>query len=146
MEDIDPSYNKGMELIFQGRLEDAEPLLLEALERAPDNVELLCDLGLIYQNLEQWDIAEKTFRTATEKGPDNQQAWIKLGLVLIRQKKYEDAILASKKAIDLVPDNPFTWLDIGYCYYELGEWSDAEQAYLESQRLYRCPNLTYSWT
>ena len=59
MDDIDPSHYKGMELIFQGKHEEAEPLLLEALERAPENVELLCDLGLIYQNLEKWDVAEK---------------------------------------------------------------------------------------
>ena len=79
MDDIDPSHYKGMELVFEGKFDQAEPYFLEALKRNPDNVELLCDLGMLYQNLDRWETAEKTFRTATEKGPNNQQAWIKLG-------------------------------------------------------------------
>ena len=136
MAEIDPSYYRGMELVLEGRLEEAELLLLEALKRNPDNVELLCDLGLLYHNLQKWDIAERTFRTATDKGPDSQEAWIKLGLILMKLKRYDEAIIASKRAIDLVPDNPFTWMDIGHCYYLMENWGDAEQSFLEAQRLY----------
>jgi Flp pilus assembly protein TadD len=53
MDDIDPSYYKGMELIFQGRHDEAESLLRDALERDSENVELLCDLGLVYETLKQ---------------------------------------------------------------------------------------------
>ena len=89
-----------------GRLEEAERLCRQVLQREPRNVDALCMLGLIAAAAGDLDEAENLLRQALAEAPDHIAALFELGRVLKELERPDDAIDVYKTLIELQPDNP----------------------------------------
>lgn len=57
----------------------------------PDDVELMADLGQVYEQAAQWDRAERIYRIAIEVDPDDGDIRLRLADVLLRRNEMEEA-------------------------------------------------------
>lgn len=89
-----------------GRLEEAERLCRQVLQREPRNVDALRMLGLIAAAAGDLDEAENLLRQALAEAPDHIAALFELGRVLKELERPDDAIDVYKTLIELQPDNP----------------------------------------
>ena len=88
---------------LQGRAALVEPTLKKAVSLAPDDWNLINQLGEYYVNRSQWREAGEQYRRAVELTPDNSRAQNNLGLVFRGLGRLEDAAAAFRKAIALEP-------------------------------------------
>lgn len=89
-----------------GRLQEAEALCRQALQKEPRNVDALRMLGLIAATAGEMDEAAYLLQQALEQAPDHIPAMFELGRVLKEQERYEEAIALYRQLVRLEPDNP----------------------------------------
>ncbi len=83
----------------------AAPLLEQALEADPDNVEARFNLAFAYTQLEQDDRAITEYKKVLARKPDLAQALSNLGMVLLRQDQTAEALPYFAKLCELRPDD-----------------------------------------
>ena len=74
-----------------GRVQDSLPDLLTALEGAPQNVEVLAQLGLTYLTLDRPAEAEKVLRRALADAPEHSDVLLHLGRALVALDRSDEA-------------------------------------------------------
>ena len=89
-----------------GRLEEAERLCRQVLQKDPRHVDALRMLGLIAAAAGDLDEAENLLRQALAGAPDHVAAMFELGRVLKELERPEEAIEIYHALIALQPDNP----------------------------------------
>ncbi len=89
-----------------GRLQDAEQLCRQVLQKNPRHVDALRLLGLIAAASGDLDDAEHLLRQALASAPDHTPALFELGRVLKELERPEDAIVVYRELLTLLPDNP----------------------------------------
>ncbi len=89
-----------------GRLQDAEQLCRQVLQKDPRHVDALRLLGLIAAASGDLDDAEHLLRQALASAPDHTPALFDLGRVLKELERPEDAIVVYRELLTLLPDNP----------------------------------------
>jgi tetratricopeptide (TPR) repeat protein len=99
---------KGNSLNALGRLDEAEALLLQVLERDPDNQYAHAELGLVQLNRGEVAQAEQSFERARRIAPQGYTCPHEgLGMVYLRQGKVEQARDSFERAIAINPDIEF---------------------------------------
>jgi pentatricopeptide repeat protein len=98
-------FQKGAELYFQDKPQEALTAFQEALAAQPDNAGVLTLIGATYMRMERAKESEKLLRQALEKSPDNVGAIVNLAIVCQVQGKSAEAETLYKRAMKLVPDN-----------------------------------------
>lgn len=88
-----------------GRLDQAAPHLIAALQIDPDHVQTRFRLALQYANAGQNRLAVEQFREVIQRQPQASGAWLNLGLVLIGDQQLPEAVTALEKAVELEPGN-----------------------------------------
>lgn len=74
------------------RVAGRDLLTLERCHRLrPDDVELMADLGQVYEQTAQWDRAERVYRSAIEIDPDDGDIRLRLANLLLRRHETEEA-------------------------------------------------------
>ena len=101
---VDPAtpqaYALTAELMLQeNRSNDAEMLLLEAIEEQPDLPGAAYELGVIAFGQGDYDRAAKLLRKELARNPKHAAAWHSLGETLSALGKQEEAVEALKRAI-----------------------------------------------
>lgn len=89
-----------------GRLDEAERLCRQVLQKDPRHVDALRMLGLIAAAAGDLDEAENLLRQALAGAPDHAPAMFELGRVLKELERPEEAIEIYQTLIALQPDNP----------------------------------------
>lgn len=89
-----------------GRLEEAERLCRQVLQKDPRQVDALRMLGLIAAASGDLDEAENLLRQALAGAPDHVPAMFELGRVLKELERPEEAIEVYRELIRQQPDNP----------------------------------------
>jgi tetratricopeptide (TPR) repeat protein len=84
-DDTRTGYGIAVELLRDGRYEEAIDALEEVTGQAPEATAAYIDLGIAYAHVEELDQAEINLRTALELNPSHPAAWNELGLVLRRK-------------------------------------------------------------
>jgi len=126
--------NLGSVLIQEGRLKEAERVLLRALEigrgaRVENN------LGVIAEKKGDLAKAEKMYRQAIDLQPTYPDAYFNLGNVLSKRKRFEEALGYYIKATRLNPESSDAAFSLGLCLSRLGRKSDAVHYYERALRL-----------
>lgn len=104
-----------------GRTQDAVDLLAEALERLPENPELLYDYAMAAERIDRVDLMETSLRKLIELRPDYAHAYNALGYTFAdRNMRLDEALELIEKANELRPDDPHIIDSLGWVMYRLG--------------------------
>jgi len=103
-------------------------LLGGAIEKSPNNPDLLYDYGMTAEKLGRTDVLENAMRAIIRVRPDNAQAYNALGYTLAdRNERLDEAKALIEKAIALAPDDASILDSLGWVQYRLGDNNDALQ-------------------
>lgn len=113
------------------QLMKAKEILDVAVERYPDDTELLYARGLVAAQLQLIDVHERDMRKLIVKDPNNAHALNALGYTLADiTDRYEEAHTLIEQALSIRPEDPFILDSMGWVQYRLGNHADAIE-YLE---------------
>ena len=110
------------------RNEDAFRLLGDALQKEPDQPELLYDYALTAEKLERFDVLEANLRKLIQVRPDHAHAYNALGYSLAdRNMRLPEARKLVEKALELAPDDFFIMDSLGWVLYREGDLKGAAE-------------------
>ena len=113
-------------------------LLEGAIEKSPNNADLLYDYGMTAEKLGRTDVLESAMRSVIRVRPDNAQAYNALGYTLAdRNERLDEAKALIDKANALSPDDASILDSLGWVQYRLGNNADA---LVNLQKAYRLRN------
>lgn len=114
-----------------GREQDAYEVLASALERMPENAELLYDHAMAAERLDRLDVTEANLRKLIVLRPDHAHAYNALGYTLAdRGLRLEEAQSLIEKALELSPDDGQILDSMGWVLFRRGRIDEAIE-YLE---------------
>lgn len=101
----------------------------------PAHAPALINLGTIYYNMRQFDLAEQLYRRATIADPDYALAFFDLGNVLDEMQHLDEATTAYQKAVALVPQYADAHYNLALAYERQGQRRRALRHWLTYVRL-----------
>ena len=109
-----------------------------AIEKTPNNPELLYDYGMTAEKLNRFEILESAMRSVIRVRPDNAQAYNALGYTLAdRNERLDEAKALIEKANALSPDDASILDSLGWVQYRLG---NTKEALASLERAYKLRN------
>jgi len=100
----------------------------EALQRFPDDFELLYSRAMLAESMGDMQQLEADLRQILDKDPDNTQALNALGYTLTdRTDRHQEALELIQRALELKPGDPFYLDSLGWVYYRMGNLELAEK-------------------
>jgi tetratricopeptide (TPR) repeat protein len=101
-------------------------LVGQALDRVPNNPELLYDYAMLAEKIERVDILEASLRKLIEIRPEHAHAYNALGYSLAeRNQRLPEARELIEKALKLAPDDSFIIDSMGWVLYRMGNLKDS---------------------
>jgi tetratricopeptide (TPR) repeat protein len=101
-------------------------LVGNALNRLPDNPDLLYDYAMLAEKIERVDVLEAALRKLIEIRPDHAHAYNALGYSLAdRNQRLPEARDLIEKALQLAPDDSFIIDSMGWVLFRMGKPKDA---------------------
>lgn len=98
----------------------------KALERYPDNLELLYDRAMAAEKLDRLDVLEQDLRRMIELKPDYAHAYNALGYTLAdRTQRLDEAVELLQKALNLAPNDPFILDSMGWALFKVKRYGEA---------------------
>jgi tetratricopeptide (TPR) repeat protein len=126
---IDDLLVKAEELMAAKDYEQAEKILIGAVEIEPNNDKVYNKLGILYIEQENFSDAKEAFKTALRYDKLNDLTYNNLGLALFNQGRYNEAIEAYQKSIHLNSLIPHRYINLGLSYAALRQYEKALDAY-----------------
>ena len=109
-----------------------------AIEKTPNDPELLYDYGMTAEKVGRFEVLESAMRSVIRVRPDNAQAYNALGYTLAdRNERLDEAKALIEKANALSPDDASILDSLGWVQYRLGNNGDALQ---NLERAYKLRN------
>jgi tetratricopeptide (TPR) repeat protein len=110
------------------RNQDAYQLLSEALQKNPDQPELLYDYALTAEKLDRFDVLESNLRKLIQVRPDHAHAYNALGYSFAeRNMRLPEARKLIERALELAPDDFFIMDSMGWVLYREGDLKGAAE-------------------
>lgn len=101
-------------------------LVGRALERLPNNPDLLYDYAMLAEKIERVDVLESSLRKLIEIRPEHAHAYNALGYSLAdRNQRLREARELIEKALQLAPDDSFIIDSMGWVLFRMGNLKDA---------------------
>ncbi len=114
-----------------GREQEAYDVLAAALERQPENAELLYDHAMAAERLDRLEVMETSLRTLIRLRPDYAHAYNALGYTFAdRGVRLDEAQGLIEKALEIAPEDPQILDSMGWVLFRRGQ-TDAAIEYLE---------------
>jgi tetratricopeptide (TPR) repeat protein len=105
---------------------DAYDMLGQALQKVPDQPELLYDYALTAEKLERYEVAEENLRKLIQVKPDHAHAYNALGYSFAeRNLRLPEARKLIERALELSPDDFFIIDSLGWVLYRQGDLAGA---------------------
>ncbi|MDZ8260548.1 tetratricopeptide repeat protein [Nostoc sp. ChiQUE01b] len=111
------------------RLDTAEQLYRQVIEKQPDYSEALYNLGMLTQQKGDLQEAQKHLSAASQVQPNSVKIWFSLGNLLQGQGQLPSAEAAYQKAIALRPDAGTIYNNLGYTLQQQGKCEEAIASY-----------------
>src|SRR5262245_52750400 len=122
-------------LLAQNKVDDAQSVLLQALENTPDDPGLHFGMGVVLDAQKKDKAAEAAYRKATTLNPAYGWAYIGVGNALKRQGRHREEEETLRKAIDVQPDFAQAHNNLGSLLIDQRKYSEAETAILKAIKL-----------
>jgi len=114
-----------------GAYQDAFDLLAQAIEKLPNEPDLLYDYAMAAEKVNRLDVLEASLRKLIGLRPDHAHAYNALGYTLAdRTDRLQEAYQLIDRALKLSPDDPFIQDSMGWVLFRLGRGQEARE-YLE---------------
>jgi Flp pilus assembly protein TadD len=110
-------------------------LYQRTLAVSPDAYVIHTNLGKIYWEHGQSDLAEQEWQTAARLCPNVPVTLNNLALLLTSEHRYDEAVSDLKRSLQISPDDTMAHIDLGIAYDEMGRSQDAEQELRTAVRL-----------
>jgi tetratricopeptide (TPR) repeat protein len=110
------------------RNQDAFKVLSEALQKDPEQPELLYDYALTAEKLERFDLLEANLRKLIQVRPDHAHAYNALGYSFAeRNTRLPEARKLIERALELAPDDYFIIDSLGWVLFRQGDLRGAAE-------------------
>jgi len=136
--DHDSHFHEGLRHHVEGRLDSAENIYREVLEKSPGHADALHHLGLIHLQLGAVSQAIGEIQSSLEAEPRSPSALANLGYCLNLVDDRWGASAACKAALELDPDNDGAWTNLGNAQRGLEFFDEAMCSYERALTL--CPS------
>jgi Flp pilus assembly protein TadD len=101
-------------------------LVGRALDRLPNDPDLLYDYAMLAEKIERVDLLESSLRKLIEIRPENAHAYNALGYSLAdRNQRLREARELIEKALQLAPDDSFIIDSMGWVLFRMGQLKDS---------------------
>lgn len=121
-------------LLAQGTITEAEQNYCAALERNPQDIDALNNLGTIYESAGKLDDAAALYRKVLSVAPRYAPAWSNLGNICVKLNDYRFAVQCYLNSLQSDANNGTAWYNLGNAYMREKKWNNAEQSYLQALR------------
>jgi tetratricopeptide (TPR) repeat protein len=109
-----------------GQLDEAMKIYANALQRDPEDRDLLFNQALLADRMGRFDLIEHNLTRVLEKDPDDVNALNALGFAMTNHTtRYSEAYAYLQKAIDLRPHSGAILDSVGWVLYRLGRLDEA---------------------
>jgi tetratricopeptide (TPR) repeat protein len=119
-----------------GRLEDAEALLREAMERFPNEPQPVLDHARVALLRRDWAEAATRWRAARARFPGRSANYIGEAWALREMRRFDEAEPLLQQAIDKFPDEAQPVLDYARVSEARGDWPEAARRWETARRKY----------
>lgn len=119
------AFVRAIEAHRAGRMAEAQRLYADALNEAPDHLQVLNNLGVLLRQMRRRAAAEACLRRALALDPRNAGALANLANLLRDEARLKEARACFAEAVESNPDDGSLWLGLGRCQRELGELGPA---------------------
>src|SRR5215475_10267223 len=92
------------------------------------NAGTLNRLGLVYQQMQKPNEAERHYREALKQNPYFLEVLNNIGTVEYARQRYESALSEYGKALKIRPDSPTVLLNSAFCLFEMKQYEVAQKA------------------
>jgi tetratricopeptide (TPR) repeat protein len=133
-----PHNNRGVDLLDQQRLAEAQVCFQRAVQLDPGYAEAHANLGTTLWHLRRLEEAAVGLREAVRLRPDLAQAFHNLGTVLFYLGRYEEALANYDHALRIKPDYTDVYTNAGPIRVLLG---DFERGWAEFDRALTLPHV-----
>lgn len=137
-------FEKAMDLINQGRFEEAKDVFEEILLDDPKNVNVLYNQGMCFTNLGQPEEAIRTLEQCIKYKPDYSNAYVAIGFAYSRMDDLENAKKYFFEALKIDSKNSFALKNLGGLFGGIG---DIEKSLYYLEKAYEIdpldPNTVY---
>lgn len=130
-DDLIPQARAAKEAFERGLYREAEKGYEKMLSKAPNNVYILSNLGVVRFRAGKMKLAEEAFKKAIAVAPEDTFSHCTLGIVYYQQGKYDEAITALTKALALNPKYAVAHNYLGITASQKG-WQEAALKELET--------------
>ena len=127
--------NIGVNMLSDGRTEEALTYFKRALTLDSSNVDAYNDLGNTQMQLNKNDDAIATFKKLVAMKPFDSDAATSLGNAYAQAKQWTNAAEAYKKATKLDPSNTTALYSTGQAYLQANKLSEAAETFLKVTRI-----------
>jgi len=120
--------------------EQLDPLAISyyknALDIKPNDKILNYNLGKLYQDLGELELAKEQYENLISIDPKSYPAYNSLGYIaLVFEDNYEEAIRYFSKTIELDSTYDQAWCNRGVAYFYLKEWQKARADFLKCKKI-----------
>ena len=115
----------------RGNYREAEKTYDKAIAKAPNNLYLLSNRGVVLFRAQKYKLAEESFKKAIAIAPEDDFSHCTLGIIYYSMGKFDDAINELTKALAINPKNATAHNYLGITASQKG-WQEAAQKELET--------------
>jgi predicted TPR repeat methyltransferase len=133
--DLQSLFSEAFSLHQAGKYAEAEKFYRMVLARMPDNVNLLCNLGILYRDMKKPLMAVTHLQRAAVLDPENPMVNLNLGAVYEEQNDLQGAVAFYRRALLAAPDDPRLLSNLGKVFYLRGEMDAALESLNRAVRL-----------
>lgn len=127
--------NRAKKLMEQQKYEEAEAVLLKALEFSKKDSLVYKYLGAVYEKLARHEDAVENYQLSADLEPHDKIIWQRLGFSLISCKKYEQAEKSFENANKICPENTDTFTGWGMALMKQGKFAQAREKFQHAAKL-----------
>lgn len=108
------------------QFDEAYRVLNQALEKRPNDIDLLYETAMMADKIGKPDVFEQLMRKLIKIKPDHAQAYNALGYgMLERNERIPEAMQLVEKALQLAPDDAAIMDSVGWGYYRSGKLDES---------------------
>jgi Flp pilus assembly protein TadD len=116
----------------QRKYRTAEKQYQTILEKDPNNLDALSNLGVVYFRTGKIGTAESTLQKALAIAPNDASVLTTLGIVHYRQSRFDEALKELRKAIEINPNSATAHNYLGITASQKGRQQEAEKEMLQA--------------